>query len=121
MKPDPDIPIVFRELAIVCSVLCRPISSIVPRVGVPSSGSNVAKSNRWPSTNTLPTMSPPPPTTGLLWQPEQEFVSGADTRLNCRGNTSGVDGSESGEPVPLDNGRPAPSCTVHIAVNSCSP
>ena len=61
MYPDPNMPGVAREFAIDCSGAGRPVSLISPRVGVGSPASNVAKSNRWPSTNTLATMSPPPP------------------------------------------------------------
>ena len=89
MNPDPNIPTVRRELAIVCSVAARPRSSNAPRVAATSAASNVAKSNRCPSTKTLLAMSPPPPTNGLLWQPEQELVSGPEMRLKFRGKTSG--------------------------------
>src|SRR5262245_50811107 len=83
----------------------------------------VAKSKRWPSTNTSATRSPPPPAmpNGALWQPAHEFESGAEMRLKFRGKTSGADGSESGAPVPLVSGRPPPSCRVQLATNSRRP
>src|SRR6266571_7028491 len=44
---------------------------------------------------------PSPPTTGLLWHPAQEFMSGAETRLKLRGNVRGLLESVSAIPVPL--------------------
>jgi hypothetical protein len=58
---------------------------------------------------------------GLLWQPEQEFVSGPEMRLKLRGKISGLVESEMGFPVPFVMGRPAPSWLVHIAVKSVLP
>ena len=86
-----------------------------------SLASKVAKSKRWPSTDTLATKSPPPPGNGVLWQPAQEFESGPEIRFIPRGNTNGSMLSESTAPVPLVCGRPAPSCRVHFALNSTSP
>src|SRR5215470_7119244 len=121
MNPEPNIPMVFRELAIDWRFVGRPSSSISPFVKIPSSSLNVAKSKRCPRTKTLSTMSPPPPTLGLLWQPEQEFVSGPETRLKFLGKLSGSEGSDNGAPVPFVSGRPAPSWLVHMASNSCLP
>ena len=85
--------------------------------------SKLAKSNRWPSTKTLPTMSPPPPgmPNGALWQPAQELASGPEMRLKLRGKTRGSFGSVTGAPVPLVSGRPPPSSTVQFATNSFLP
>src|SRR5262249_16846106 len=38
-----------------------------------------------------------------------------------RGNVNSELGSEIGAPVPFDFGRPAPSCTVNLALKSCAP
>ena len=46
MKPDPNIPSVFREFAIPCSGASLKFSAIDPRVTIVSATSKVAKSNR---------------------------------------------------------------------------
>ena len=111
MNPDPNIPSVLREFAIVWSVAGSAASFTEPRVGIVSNASKVAKSNRCASTKTFATMSPPPPgiPNGALWQPAHEFASGAEMRLKLRGNSSALPGSASGAPVPLVLGRPPPS------------
>src|ERR1700730_16668945 len=121
MNPEPDIATVLREFAMVWSVTGLPASAQAPLVRIVSARSNVAKSNRCPKTKTLLAISPPPPTIGLLWQPEQELVSGPETRLKFRGNIKGSLESESGAPVPLVSGRPPPSWLVHMAVKSSRP
>src|SRR5262245_55069784 len=118
MKPEPNMPGVMRSSEMDCNVTGRPSSSTEPFVGTKSERSNVAKLKRCTRTNTLATPSPWPPAIpkGWVWQPEQELESGADTRLKFRGNNSGCDGSDSGAPVPLENGRPPPSWSVQTAV-----
>src|SRR5439155_8148459 len=83
----------------------------------------VAKSNRCPSTKTLATMSPPPPgiPKGELWHPAQELESGPEIRLKFLGKINGSVWSDSGAPVPLASGRPAPSWAVQFAVKSSWP
>src|SRR5258708_19424996 len=121
MNPDPCIATVFRPFAMLCSVTKLPASSLAPLVGIGSEWSKVEKSNRWPKTNTRVPNSPPPPTTGLLWHPKQEFMSGAEMRLKLRGNSKGLLGSETAAPVPLVSGRPPPSSIVQFAVKSDLP
>src|SRR5262249_2375662 len=79
------------------------------------------RSKRWANTKTSVTRSPPPPANGALWQPEQAFESGEESRSKFLGNTNGDVGSEIGVPVPFVRGRPAPSLTVNLAVKSCMP
>ena len=83
----------------------------------------VIESKRCPSTKTLPTISPAPPTIGTLWQPAHELASGAEKRLKFRGNTKGEARSESGVgvPTPFASGLPWPSWTVQFAEKSCLP
>jgi len=76
----------------------------------------VAKSNRCPSTKTLPTASPSPPATGELWQPAHELASGPEILFIFRGKTSGDDKSVSVAPVPFVFGRPNPSWIVQFAL-----
>ena len=94
-------PRVRRSSAIDCTVTAFPTSSRAPLVPIKSALSKVAKSKRCPSTNTLATISPPPPDLGCAWQPKHELESAAEMRLIFRGNTSGARGSESEAPVPL--------------------
>src|SRR5215831_1482277 len=42
-------------------------------------------------------------------------------RSKFLGNTNGELGSERDAPVPFDGGRPAPSCTVNLALKSPAP
>src|SRR5438093_12266705 len=83
IKPEPNMPTVARELAMSCRVIFWDVSFTELFVGTRSLGSNVAKSNRCPSTKTLATMSPPPPgiPKGELWHPAQELESGPEIRL----------------------------------------
>ena len=116
-------PRVARLLAMVSSSTGSPFSSTAPLVGMVSFWSKVAKSNRCPSTKTLPTMSPPPPgiPNGALWQPAQPLESGAEMRLKLRGKVSGSVPSASGPPVPLVSGRPPPSSMVQLAAKKSRP
>src|SRR3989442_9385345 len=121
MNPDPCMATVLRPLAMLCSVTRLPPSSLAPLVVTVSIWSKVEKSNRCPKTKTSVPNSPPPPTTGLLWHPEQEFMSGPETRLKLRGNVSRLLGSERPTPVPLVSGRPPPSWLLQFATNNHSP
>ena len=66
MKPEPNMPTVLRELPMLCSETGMPRSSNELFAGSVSFRLNVAKSKRWASTKTFPTISPPPPISGTL-------------------------------------------------------
>ena len=109
MKPAPNMPSVLRSLA----TWSRKWSSKPS----PASPSKFTNGKRWPSTNTLATLSPPPPRRGTLWQPAHELASGAEIRLKF----SGKPRSGRATPVPVVSGRPAPSSSLKFAAKSASP
>ena len=73
MKPEPNMPTVLRELAMLCSETGIPRSSKALFTGSVSFRLNVAKSKRWARTKTFPTISPPPPISGRLYSPRMNW------------------------------------------------
>ena len=69
-------------------------------------------------TKTSVTKSPEPPTTGSLWQPEQELESGPLVRVNA-GLTPNL--RLVGTIACVALGRPAPSSVVNLALKSSRP
>ena len=95
MKPAPKMLTVLRSLPTVLRVRLDPFST-----GSPSKST---KGFSCASTKTLDTLSPP--AAGRLWQPPQEFASGAEMRLKLSGAVRRLRGS----PVP---GQLGAACAV---------